>query len=175
MSSKPSTKAGSSVRRPLRIIELLFIASAILGVFGAWEIAKGAKLHELNFQHLKYNHDFFASVERFAAAAPEDADAIITDINADLLNIRAQPIGCLEVAGPVERLAMRAIGVYEAIGLCKVDLALADDTIEVVAQYTEGMELEFPRFDGHFSAVEGECFSCQRRDRPTRGSFASRS
>ena len=30
------------------------------------------------------------------------------------------------------------------------------------------MELEFPRFDGHFFIDEGECFSCRERETRTR-------
>ncbi|WP_297772446.1 helix-turn-helix domain-containing protein [uncultured Roseovarius sp.] len=40
---------------------------------------------------------------------------------------------------------------------------------------SEGVEeLEFPRFDGHFSLDEGECFSCRERGPRTRRTSGSR-
>lgn len=123
-----------SVRKNLNWINVLFIASAVVGILGAWEIAKGARLHELNFLHIKYNHvlhDAVMDFEQTGDTTPSDLKEIVT-------KIRQQPTDCLAITGALEKAAMWAAGTYGAIALCHEDIVLADETIESIDSYIYG-------------------------------------
>ncbi len=120
-----------SVRQQLGWINILFVASAVVGIFGAWEIAKGARLHELNFLHIKYNHILADAVQDFEKTGRTTA----SDIKEIVHKVREQPAECLNVVGILERGAMRAAGTYEAVRLCHQDIALADKTIAALDAY----------------------------------------
>ncbi len=123
-----------SVKKQLNWINFLFIASAVVGVFGAWEIARGALLHELNFMHIKYNHVLADAVMDFERTGKTTA----SDLREIVERVKEQPVQCLKVAGPLERAAMWAAGTYEAINLCKKDIVLADETLARLDAYVYG-------------------------------------
>ncbi len=123
-----------SVRRQLNWINVLLVASALVGILGAWEIAKGARLHELNFLHIKYNHILADAVVDFERTGNTSASDLKEIVN----RVRRQPVACLEVIGPFERVAMRAAGTYDAIVLCEKDVALANQIQAQIDAYNYG-------------------------------------
>ena len=46
------------------LIVILTAAEVSITVYSAFEIAKGAKFHQLNFLHLKYTHQLTKSVKK---------------------------------------------------------------------------------------------------------------
>ena len=129
------------IQRSLHLMNWLFVVSAIVGVLGALEIAKGATLHELNFKHLKYNHIFQEELRAFQVRGGTDVSGLVSAVE----DIRAQPVECLKVVGPFERVAMRLLDTYEAIELCKLDVALADEVLANIRAYEDG-QIEFENF-----------------------------
>ena len=122
------------VARRLKWMNVLIILAGLLGVFGALQIAKGARLHELNFLHEKYNHLFFGRVIDFSEGNFTNTQILIDD----LILIRAQPEGCLEEIGPFEELMLNMLGTAEAIDLCKRDIATANEAIAALRNYENG-------------------------------------
>ncbi len=122
----------SPTQNRLIAINLLFIASAIISIIGAWEISKGATLHKLNIEHLKYNNSLEDAVQAFRPGS--DTKTIETAI----LNIREQPIACLKLIGPLERLGMRAAGAREAPDLCVKDIMDANHVLDIISTYKAG-------------------------------------
>ncbi|NOX94305.1 MAG: response regulator [Alphaproteobacteria bacterium] len=127
-----SRHSHSPTQNRLNAINLLFIASAIISIVGAWEISKGATLHKLNFEHLKYNTQLAEVVYAFN---PGDDVTVIEDA---IQHVRQIPVDCIKLIGPLEQLAMRAAGTYEARNLCFKDIADADEALAAVAKYRSG-------------------------------------
>ena len=120
-----------TVKTKLNILNVVIIISGVFGVIGAFEIAKGAKLHELNFLHVKYNHVFSKNVDRFSFDNLDDTEVLARNVR----DIRQQPIDCLKVATWFERSFMKLIGTYEAIVLCQKDIELGDKTLINIEQF----------------------------------------
>ncbi|MGF1463804.1 MAG: ATP-binding protein [Maricaulaceae bacterium] len=116
-----------SVKRRLRAINILVIASALIGVMGGYEIARGAYLHKLNFLHVKYAYELNDYVASMSPAA-FDRDHAIRLVG--LIGDQSQ--GCLDAAGPPQRLAMAVIGTGRAIKLCQQDVDLATRTLDAL-------------------------------------------
>jgi signal transduction histidine kinase/ActR/RegA family two-component response regulator len=131
---KPDNRA-KTVSRRLRLMNILIIVAGVLGVFGAWQIAKGAKLHELNFLHEKYNHLFFEAVIDF-----KNGDITDTKMLKDnLVLIRRQPEGCLEEIGPFEEVMLTMLGTARALEICVNDINLATETITDIEAFEAGV------------------------------------
>ncbi|MEM8735795.1 MAG: hypothetical protein AAGG44_16315, partial [Planctomycetota bacterium] len=113
---------------------LMIIVSGAFGVVGAFEIAKGAKMHELNFLHVKHNHSFSNAVEQFQSAETNDTSAIRREI----LLVRKQPIDCLNMVGLFERRILKLVGTREAITICQQDIELAQQALLSVEAFDSG-------------------------------------
>lgn len=116
-------------------MNILIVISGIFGIIGIVEITKGAKLHEFNILHVKFNHLFFDEVLEFQAGKISSTESM----ERYLLKIREQPIDCLEIAGWLEQFFMKMAGTYGAIELCHQDLALADRTLDSLHNYHSGL------------------------------------
>ncbi len=132
----PALRSSSrySVRFRLIATNVLIVLSGIVGVVGGIAISKSATLHELNFLHVKYNHQMADELSRFAEQPMRGVGGLYSQVQM----IREQPLGCLDIAGPLERVAMRMIGTIRAIDLCIEDLALADRTLASIEQHQRG-------------------------------------
>ena len=124
----------SEIRTKLRLINVLFIASAIIGIFGAWEIVKGATLENLNFKHIELSHKLVATADDFKAGRLNDTQPLTQIVK----NIREQPIACLKIIGPLEQVAMRFAGTAKASDVCRRDILLADHTLAMINDYENG-------------------------------------
>ncbi len=123
-----------SVQVRLRWINGLFVVSGLVAILGFWQVINGAALHQHNFKHVKHNDDLRRELydnERGRDLDPRRLRAILTDI-------RAQPAKCLAIVGPLERAAMRLAHTYQAVDLCVEDLALADETLDLLDRYEAG-------------------------------------
>jgi len=130
---KPDNRA-KTVSRRLRLMNVLIIVAGVLGVFGAWQIAKGAKLHELNFLHEKYNHLFFEAVIDFENGEVTDPKML----KENLVLIRRQPEGCLEEIGPFEEVMLTMLGTSRALEICVNDINLATEAIANIEAFEAG-------------------------------------
>ncbi|MEO1524172.1 MAG: hypothetical protein AAFX06_01995 [Planctomycetota bacterium] len=63
-----------SVAARLNLMCVTVCLSGVLGIVGAWEITKGAEMHQLNFLHIKYNHKFNEEVARFREGATFESE-----------------------------------------------------------------------------------------------------
>ncbi|MFN3191440.1 MAG: sensor histidine kinase [Aureliella sp.] len=118
----------------LNLMCFMIILSGSFGVIGAFEIAKGAKMHELNFLHVKHNHSFSNAVEQFQSSDASDTSAI----RGEILLVRRQPIACLNLVGFFERQILSLVGTREAITICQEDIDLAQRTLLSVDSFDSG-------------------------------------
>ncbi len=118
----------------IAMMNIIIICSSFVGVFGVYEITKGAKLHELNYLHEKYNHQFMKEVHNFQYRDPGDLVHVIKRLEA----LRKPPMKCLEIIGWFEMQLLKWTGTEQAIRLCQDDLLLADNTLDSILDYELG-------------------------------------
>ena len=107
-----------NISRKLMLIVILTAAEVSITVYSAFEIAKGAKFHQLNFLHLKYTHQLTKSVKKIENDLPID----INTIESDILLIRQQPIDCIEEINPLNYAVMKFINTEKTLTICEKDI-----------------------------------------------------
>lgn len=100
------------------LIVILTAAEVSITVYSAFEIAKGAKFHQLNFLHLKYTHQLTKSVKKIENDLPID----INTIESEILLIRQQPIDCIEEINPLNYAVMEFINTEKTLTICEKDI-----------------------------------------------------
>jgi hypothetical protein len=110
-----------TVRGRLNLLAGVLIFALAMAIFGEIEIYKGAKFHQYNFLHVKFNHQFNSQVDIFKTGHEN-----ISDLRSIVHKVQKQPMDCLEEATFVERFMMKMIGTYPAITLCENDITLGD-------------------------------------------------
>ena len=120
-----------SMSRRLGFMNVLIIAAGVLGVFGAWEIGIIARLHELNYKHEKYTHQFYELVTDWGQNNLRSTDPL----KSALKDIRAQSLGCLDEIGVMEIAVLHALGTKRALDLCELDVTQVTETLGRIDQY----------------------------------------
>ncbi len=129
---------------------MMVVVSGFLGFCGTLEMNQSILLQKLNFLHMKYNQIYF---ERVLEDTPIEDN--LEQIKQDLLMIRAQPISCLEQLGYFDKLMMKSFGTYRAVELCEDDIKLADNTLEMIDNFSDGEISEEALMTGLMVAVKG--------------------
>lgn len=121
------------VAKRLKLLNVLIVIAAVFGLISTLEIQKGNRLNELNFLHTKYTHELLSILHMGDGVK---ANPIV--LRAVVQRIRAQPQACLNISGTMERLVLRLIGSFEAVRLCREDVAIADNALEAIDRHIEG-------------------------------------
>ena len=127
-------RSSQHIRRQLGWINLLIAISAIVSVFGAWEIAKGARLHKINFTHIKHSHNLSDAVQGFE----KNDGTTAHDLKVIVANVREQPAACLRIANGIEGALVRAVRNYNASAICQKNILLADQAMNALDQFITG-------------------------------------
>lgn len=123
------------ISKKLSVIVVMTLAEVTITLWAAFQISKGATLHQLNSLHLKYNYVFAEQVIDIQQGGEIDP----TQLSATLKDIRQQPLECLEQVNVLDEFIMRQIGTHYALGLCHSDAELATQTLSIVDDYIEGI------------------------------------
>ncbi|MBH0027496.1 HAMP domain-containing histidine kinase [Pseudoalteromonas sp. SWN29] len=123
-----------NISRKLMLIVILTAAEVSITIYSAFEIAKGAKFHQLNFLHLKYAQQLTKSVKKIENDIPID----INTIESDILLIRQLPIECIDEINPLNLAIMKAINTDQTLTICQNDIKIADKALLSVDQYKKG-------------------------------------
>lgn len=111
----------------LTFIVIFTVLEVSITIWGAIQIAKGARFHQLNSLHLKYNDKFTQEIIFFRVTADEDTERLKRAV----LLVREQPISCLNEINFLDQILMNAIGTSHALELCYKDL---EDTNKVLLE-----------------------------------------
>lgn len=122
-----------TISRKLLLIVLLTIVEISITIWGTFQIAKGAKFHQLNFLHVKYNEVFSDQIDELYSNTDIDLEAITSTIKL----IRQQPYECLERANQLDKIIMKMIGTYQALELCHKDIEDADNALNAILLYKQ--------------------------------------
>lgn len=123
-----------NISKKLMLIVILTTVEVSITVFSAFEIAKGAKLHQLNFLHLKYINQLSKSIEKIKTGEPINTNRLESDI----LAIKQQPIDCLEEVNILNKLIMEFIKTDQALTICEQDIIVADSALLSLEKYRNG-------------------------------------
>ena len=123
------------------IIVILTVVEVSITIFSAFEIAKGARFHQLNFLHLKYINQLTKSVNSIQEDTPIDLD----QIELDILAIKQQPIDCLQEINTLNQIVMKIIETYQAVTICETDINVANDILLSLDNHRRG-DLDRKRF-----------------------------
>ena len=116
--------------RSILFISLLIAVQTIVGVFGAYELSKGAQFHQFNHLHISYDLKFRNHLD---AAQPPLTPDTLNLLEQDVQNIKDQPLACLRTAAWYDRLFLQLIGTAEAIELCKYDIEIANRALSALS------------------------------------------
>jgi signal transduction histidine kinase len=121
------------ISKKLKLIVALTILEISITVFSALEIAKGAKFHQLNFLHLKHYTHFSELL-----LSIENGRPIVThEIKSAILNIKQQPIECIEQINILNKIVMRAINTIDALDICIKDIKDADSALTSLSKFND--------------------------------------
>ncbi|WP_426369506.1 sensor histidine kinase [Pseudocolwellia sp. HL-MZ7] len=115
----------------LMLIVILTIFEISLTLWSVFEISNGVKFHELNLNHFKYSSQLTHQVSALSA----DHNIEISELRAVVLNIRQQPIDCLDTINVVNKFIMEFIGTDNAIALCVQDIKDADHALSLINKF----------------------------------------
>lgn len=123
-----------SISKLLSTFIALNLIVAIITIFGAFQISKGASFHQLNSRHSLFAAKLQNQYEALRFSFNNQSASV--DQFRDLIEttqlIRQQPIDCLDRLNPMDQFVMKLIGTAQAITLCVEDLAAADDLISAL-------------------------------------------
>ena len=119
------------ISNKLKLIVALTIIEISITVFSALEIAKGGKFHQLNFLHLKYYTEFSERINDINNGYPIN----INEIESVLLNVRQQPVECVDEISAINQFLMRAINTIEALDICIKDIEDADKALTSLSKF----------------------------------------
>lgn len=123
-----------NISKKLMLIVILTTVEVSITVFSAFEIAKGAKFHQLNFLHLKYINQLSKSIGKIETGEPINTNRLESDI----LAIKQQPIDCLEEVNILNKLIMEFIKTDQALTICEQDIIVADSALLSLEKYRNG-------------------------------------
>lgn len=142
-----------NISRKLLIIVCLTVIEVSITIWTTLEIASGAKLHQLNFLHLKYDLEFSELISGYERGEKIDID----ELRRSVMLIKQQPLDCMAAMNVVNETIMKAIDTYSAVVLCEKDIKDADLVLMYMDQYAN-KQLDRSDFI-HFLKVASKKFS----------------
>jgi len=115
------------------LIVILTIFEISLTLWSVFEISNGAKFHQLNFLHLKYATEFSNEV----SSLENDSVIDISKLEKLIIDVRQQPIECLDSINFVNQFIMKKIGTHRVIDICAKDIKYANYALSVMSEYQE--------------------------------------
>lgn len=113
------------------LIVFLTIFEISLTLWSLFEISNGAKFHKLNFLHLKYTTEFSNRV----SSLENNSVINIFELKELILNVRQQPIDCLDSINFINEFVMKQIGTHGVVDICVKDIKDADYVLSIMSQY----------------------------------------
>ncbi len=129
-----------TISKRLLTIVILTILEVSFTIWGTLQISKGARFHQLNLLHLKYNSEFKDQLKKISPPSAETSK-----LRAIILKIKQQPIECLREVSAIDELLMQQIGTAFAIHLCQKDIKDADAALKNLDEF-EQRKISFEEF-----------------------------
>ncbi len=120
-----------SVANKLTFLNIIVFLSGVIGIFGAFQINKGASLHELNIQHLSHIQSFINGMNDFKSNKLIN----LSPLEQQIRDIRKEPETCLKKLNWIDGVVMKLAGTDQAISVCKNDLKIADKALGAINEY----------------------------------------
>ncbi|MBF7074941.1 HAMP domain-containing histidine kinase [Glaciecola sp. MH2013] len=135
----------------LMFIVVLTLIEISITLWSVVELSKGATLHQLNSLHLKNSAIFSRQVSDFVSDIDTDIDTKVNSMEKTVLEIKQQPLDCLDIVNALNIIIMKAIGTYEAYLLCEKDIKDVDKALDSIDQF-RAQKLSLPAFLSNMEA-----------------------
>ena len=123
-----------TINKQLTILMLLISLFSVIVVACAFKIADAARFHQLNSQHFNYVIELNELIARYPNKVPD------TNVLKDVVKqIQDQPEACVALPSRFDHLLMKMINAESIITICKNDIKIADDLLESVRLFDQGL------------------------------------
>ncbi|MEL0659147.1 EAL domain-containing protein [Psychromonas arctica] len=123
-----------TINKQLTILMLLISLFSLIVVACAFKISDAARFHQLNSQHFNYIIELNDLIARYPNAVPD------TNVLKNVVKkIQDQPEACVALPSSIDHLLMRMINAESIIGICKKDIKIADDLLESIQLFDQGL------------------------------------
>jgi diguanylate cyclase (GGDEF)-like protein len=128
----------SGIKKALPSLTFIFLIFSIVMVWSFFTLNHSNYFHQLNIRHFKYTNELNALMSvpiiKFSTESPLKTN----DIRKSLLQIKQQPIECLDNISSMDRFLMTIIKTDTIIAICKNDLITANQALEALTLYENG-------------------------------------
>lgn len=118
----------------LMLIVMLTVFEISITLLAVVEISKGAKFHQLNSLHFKYIVQYSELIAEFERSAKND----VAPLESVIINMRQQPIECVETVNWLNVFVMQQISTFHAVDICRKDIDDANNILLTLASYKVG-------------------------------------
>lgn len=126
------------IKKALPSLTLIFFLFSIVMVWSFFKLNQSSYFHQLNIRHFKHTSELNGLISTPTKLLSINAPINTDKIRETIVNIRIQPLECLEMIGTSERLLMHLIGTETVITLCQNDINIADETLAILSHYENG-------------------------------------
>lgn len=116
-----------SVKRRLSVINIVIIITSILGVLTIFEVSKGVRLHESNFEHLSLSSKLIQRLHDIDLSSKQELDSL----ESLLIKIKSEPEGCLASVNFFVAGGLKLLGTYGIVEICETDIQIAVRALEI--------------------------------------------
>lgn len=121
-----------TIRNKNFIVLGLIALLAATAIFGLLQVAKGARFHQYNFLHLKYNAQLEVDLQKYTSG-----QGSIKAVENSIRLIRQQPIDCLAEVTFLDEIVLHAIDTYHVVSICVDDIRTGDQALANIKAYGE--------------------------------------
>ncbi|WP_067982960.1 putative bifunctional diguanylate cyclase/phosphodiesterase [Neptuniibacter pectenicola] len=132
------TLTNRGIRKALPFLTLIFFLFSLLLVWSFFTLNHSNYFHQLNIRHFKHTAELSGLISAPIKLFPTEEPLNLTRIRQAILDIRTQPIECLEKTLWSDRLLMDLIGTGSIITICENDLRVANETLNALRSYENG-------------------------------------
>ncbi|MBU2979311.1 EAL domain-containing protein [Alteromonas sp. C1M14] len=129
----------SGIRKALPFLTLIFLLFSVLLIWSFFTLNHSNYFHQLNVRHFKYVSDLHSLISTPKPALFSQPPQATDTIRNAIINIRQQPLECLEKIGPIDRILMTFINTDNIISICQKDIVSANQALEAITHFEAGV------------------------------------
>lgn len=127
-----------SIKKKLYFIVIFTLIEISITVWGAFQLTKGARYHQLNFLNVKYDSQFEKTVATIDPLQSALSPTTLRQLERDIKMVRVQPIECLKQITIVDKFIMKSIDTYDVVALCQKDIEQGTAALASLEDYKTG-------------------------------------
>ena len=126
------------IRKALPVLTLTFFLFALLLVWCFFTLNHSSYFHQLNLRHFKYSMELTGLIYAPPSLFPKDHSVDTNALRQITINLRQQPLDCLEMINKADEIIMGLIGTKSVISICTSDIQSANNALAALDNYERG-------------------------------------